>query len=122
MSHSLLLRSRMPTPSSIARGPSSLSTGLLDTLRKAVEGSTMSKRDIAARAGISRKALYCLLAGTGDPRLSTLDALSHVLGLDVFVAPKALHAVRLSSPTSDQLSVHSRVRRLLQRNAKATPG
>src|SRR5690349_9712998 len=85
-----------------------------DTLRAAVDASALSRQDIALRAGISRRALYSLVEGTADPRLSTLEALAHVLDLDLFVAPRAVNTLQLSSPAHDQRSEHSRVRRLLE--------
>jgi len=81
-----------------------------------VDDSPLSKQDIAARAGISRRALYSLLEGKADPRLSTLESLAHTVGLDLFAAPKSVNALRMSSPSNDQLSQHSRVRRLLERS------
>lgn len=87
---------------------------LRQALRSAVESSNLSKQDIASRAGISRRALYSLLEGEADPRLSTVEALAHVLGLDLLAAPKAVNAMRLSDAANDKLSEHSRVRRLLE--------
>jgi DNA-binding phage protein len=101
----------MPIQSS---GSSALA--LRDALRSAVESSRLSKQDIAERAGISRRALYSLLEGEADPRLSTLESLAHVVGLDLFAAPKAAHSMRLTSPSEDHLSRHSRVRRLLEQH------
>ena len=104
----------MHTLSSFSKSPA-----LLDTLRSAVERSKLSKQDIAAKAGISRRALYALLGGEADPRLSTLEALAHVLGLDLLAAPKAANAVRFAEPSSAQRSAHSRVRRLLEQAGHA---
>lgn len=94
---------------------------LRNTLRSAVESAPLSKQDIAQRAGISRRALYSLLEGAADPRLSTLEALSHVLGLDLFVAPKAVNQIQLGSPSTGKRSEHSRVRRLLEEGASGNP-
>lgn len=96
--------------------PSPVAT-LRETLRKAVAQAPMSKQDLAQRAGISRRALYSLLEGEADPRLSTLEALSHVLGLELFMAPKVASAVQLGSPSTGKRSEHSRVRRLLEEGA-----
>jgi DNA-binding phage protein len=92
---------------------------LREALRSAVASSKLSKQEIAQRAGISRRALYSLLEGEADPRLSTIESLAHVLGLDLFAAPKAVHSMRLSSPSESQLSRHSRVRRLLEQHTAA---
>lgn len=110
----------MLTHSFVAQSSFSSATVLRNTLRAAVDDSQLSKQDIASRAGISRRALYSLLEGEADPRLSTIEALSHVLGLEVFAAPKALNTVQLSTASSGNLSIHSRVRRLLQRSGHGT--
>lgn len=96
-------------------GSLSTAASIRNTLRDAVERSSLPKQVIAERAGISRRALYSMLEGQADPRLSTLEALTHVLGLDLFAAPKSAGQMRLSSPSTGRLSEHSRVRRLLER-------
>ncbi|CAN5406235.1 hypothetical protein BH11PSE7_BH11PSE7_23880 [soil metagenome] len=95
---------------------------LRQVLRTAVETSSLSKQDIAARAGISRRALYSVLKGQDDPRLSTIESLIHVLGMELVVAPKAVQALRISSPASTERSRHSRVRRLLEHDAPGKAG
>jgi DNA-binding phage protein len=106
----------MLTEGSFTSNSSIGAAALRQSLRSAVEGSSLPKQIIAERAGISRRALYSLLEGQADPRLSTVEALAHVLGMDLFAAPKAVHALRLSSPSKDHLSRHSRVRRLLEQH------
>lgn len=103
----------------LTRGSFSAAAAVRQALRTAVEQSTLPRQEIAARAGISRRALYDVLEGKADPRLSTLEALAHVLGMDLFAAPKAATALRLSTPASDKLSQYSRVRRLLEDSARA---
>ncbi|MEZ5647224.1 MAG: helix-turn-helix transcriptional regulator [Burkholderiaceae bacterium] len=98
----------------LTQGSFSTARALREALRSGVESSKLSKQEIAERAGISRRALYSLLEGEVDPRLSTLESLAHVLGMDLFAAPKAAQAMKLSSPTEGALSQHSRVRRLLE--------
>ncbi|MET0312742.1 MAG: helix-turn-helix transcriptional regulator [Burkholderiaceae bacterium] len=94
-----------------------VSPPLTEILGSAVEASSLSRQEIAARAGISRRALYNLLEGEADPRLSTLEALMHVLGLQLVAAPAAASALRLSGqPTTGSRSSHSRVRRLLEQD------
>lgn len=100
---------------SVSRAPE-----LRQALRSAVETSPLSKQDIAARAGISRRALYSVLKGQDDPRLSTIESLVHVLGMELVAAPKAVQALRISSPASTERSRHSRVRRLLEHDAPGT--
>lgn len=99
----------------LTQGSFSSSTSLRSTLRDAVERSSLPRQTIAERAGISRRALYSMLEGQADPRLSTIESLSHVLGLDLLIAPKAVGQLRLSMPSTGRLSEHSRVRRLLER-------
>lgn len=103
----------------LMQGSSFGTPALRQALRSAVESSPLSKQDIAARAGVSRRTLYEVLEGTGDPRLSTLESVAHVLGMNLFAAPKAVNSLRLSSPANDQLSQHSRVRRLLESNVRS---
>ena len=98
----------------LTQGSVSAARALREALRSAVESSKLSKQEIAERAGISRRALYSLLEGEADPRLSTVESLAHVLGMDLFAAPKAAQVMKLSSPTEGTLSQHSRVRRLLE--------
>lgn len=106
----------------LMRGASHGAPAVRQAIRSAVESSSLSKQDIAARAGVSRRTLYEVLEGTADPRLSTLESLAHVVGLDLFVAPKAVNAMQLPSQASDQLSQHSRVRRLLEHNMRSKAG
>lgn len=106
----------------LMQGSFSGAPALRQALRSAVERSALSKQEIAARAGISRRALYSLLEGEADPRLSTLESLAHVVGLDLFVAPKAVNSIDLSTPANDQLSRHSRVRRLLEHSMRRGAG
>lgn len=98
----------------LTQGSLSTARALREALRNGVECSKLSKQEIAERAGISRRALYSLLKGEVDPRLSTLESLAHVLGMVLFAAPKAAQVLKLSSPTEGTLSQHSRVRRLLE--------
>lgn len=90
-------------------------TALRDVIRDAVDRSGRSKQEIAHRAGISRRALYSLLEGEADPRLSTLEALAHVLELVLTATPRVAGAAPLAALPSAQMSGHSRVRRLLAR-------
>jgi transcriptional regulator with XRE-family HTH domain len=55
-----------------------MSQTLADNLTRLI-GAT-SHQEIAERVGISRSALYNILQGTVDPRLSTVQALADVLG------------------------------------------
>ena len=88
---------------------------LKNALRTSIEQSPLPKQVIAERAGISRRALYSILNADADPRLSTLEAVAHALGLTLIVAPQAANTMRLSAPSTGRRSEHSRVRRLLER-------
>ena len=44
---------------------------------------------ISARAGLNEKSLYRTLSGQGNPRLSSLNAILHALGLRLAVVPQA---------------------------------
>jgi|EndMetStandDraft_7_1072992.scaffolds.fasta_scaffold20096_1 transcriptional regulator with XRE-family HTH domain len=91
----------------------SSSATLRDTLRKAVEASPLSKEELAEKAGLSRKSLYNLLEGRADPRLSSVEALAHALGLDLFVAPRALAQMRIHETAKPGRSSHSTISKLL---------
>jgi DNA-binding phage protein len=84
-----------------------------EALRQAVETSSLSKEQLADRAGLSRKSLYNLLEGRADPRLSSVEALAHALGLDLFVAPRAVAQMRLQETARPGRSAHSTISRLL---------
>lgn len=93
--------------------PRSLSAALREGLLKAVETSPLSKEELAEKAGLSRKSLYNLLEGRADPRLSSVEALAHALGLDLFVAPKALGQMGLQKAAKPGRSSYSSISRLL---------
>ncbi|QIL74134.1 helix-turn-helix domain-containing protein (plasmid) [Diaphorobacter sp. HDW4B] len=84
-----------------------------EVLQDAVSKSPLSIVEIAEKSGVSRKALYSLLKGDADPRLSTIEALAHTLGLGIVVAPKAVEQLQLHRPVLRQASEHSKIRRLL---------
>lgn len=104
-----------PSPSS---PPRSSVAALRDALRQAVEASALSKEALAEKAGLSRKSLYNLLEGRADPRLSSVEALAHVLGLDLFVAPRALADMRLHERARPGRSTHSTISRLLAEHGR----
>ena len=63
-------------------------------VEKAEEGSELALRDVAeargigqvaAAANLNRESLYRMLSEGGNPRLSSLDALLHALGLRLAV-------------------------------------
>ena len=86
---------------------------LREALANAARASPLSKEELAEKAGLSRKSLYNLLEGRADPRLSSLEALAHALGLDLFVAPSALADMRLHETARPGRSSHSSISRLL---------
>ena len=93
--------------------PGSGLAALRDALRKGVEASPLSKEELSEKAGLSRKSLYNLLEGRADPRLSSVEALAHALGLDLFVAPRAVSQMRLHETAQPGRSNHSTISRLL---------
>lgn len=91
---------------------------VIQALRGAIERSELTRQEIAARAGISRRALYGMLEAGADPRQSTVEAIAHVLGLSLIAIPKIAIRMQLDQPTSSGLSKHSRVRRMLAEAAE----
>ncbi len=59
-------------------------------LRDARRAAELSQEELAARAGLSRMTVQKLEAGTIDPRVSTLEVLMRVLGLEIIVTPSEL--------------------------------
>ena len=91
-------------------------------LLEAVAASPLSREALAEKAGLSRKSLYNLLEGKADPRLSSVEALAHALGLDLFVAPKALAQLRIGETAPPGRSPHSAISPLLARHGRTEPG
>lgn len=113
----------MHTTSPALSRPGNSSANLRNALLKAVEASPLSKEELAEKAGLSRKSLYNLLVGRADPRLSSVEALAHALGLDLFVAPRAIAEMRLHENPKPGRSSHSTISRLLadhDRDVKAS--
>ena len=82
-------------------------------LRQSTASSGLSREQLAAKAGLSRKGLYNLLNGDGDPQLASVEALAHALDLELVLAPKAASQMQLDKPTSPRRSDHSRINRLM---------
>ncbi|RCW69490.1 DNA-binding protein [Pseudorhodoferax soli] len=82
-------------------------------LQQSAASSGLSRDQLAAKAGLSRKGLYNLLNGDGDPQLSSIDALAHALDLELVLAPKAASQMQLDQPPSPRRSDHSRIHRLM---------
>jgi transcriptional regulator with XRE-family HTH domain len=59
-----------------------------DTIRQAIREHELSQAAIAGRAGISASQVYRFLLGQ-DLKLSTLDVLAEVLGLEVTIRKPA---------------------------------
>ncbi|MFP3637886.1 helix-turn-helix transcriptional regulator [Paraburkholderia sp. SIMBA_054] len=59
-------------------------------IRQAREALKLSAGELARKASVSRLTLRELETGTGNPRLSTLLAVCHVLELDLAVLPRGL--------------------------------
>ncbi len=111
----------MPKLPSTPQATGSTAATVRRALLEAVEASPLSKEALAEKAGLSRKSLYNLLQGRADPRLSSVEALAHALGLDLFVAPKALAQLRIGEPTPPGRSPHSAISPLLARHGRSEP-
>lgn len=59
-------------------------------IRQAREARGISASELSEKASVSRLTLRELETGTGNPRLSTLLAVCHVLDLDLNVLPRGL--------------------------------
>lgn len=82
---------------------------LLDSLRKAVDESPLTKVELAQRAGMSRKTLFSILEGTTDYKVSSLLALADALEIDVLLVPKVVREGRLGEAATSEHSQYSRV-------------
>ena len=82
----------------------------------------MSREELATKAGLSRKGLYNLLNGDGDPQLSSVEALAHALDLELILTPKAASQMQLDKPPSLRRSDHSRINRLMADADHPLPG
>lgn len=63
-----------------------------ESLRRARTQANLGQEELARRAGISRMTVVRIEAGSIDPRLSTLVALSRVLSLELLLVPESLRA------------------------------
>lgn len=52
-------------------------------LKSAIEESPLTKKEIAKKSGISPQALHGILEQNVDPKISTLEAITNVLGIKI---------------------------------------
>jgi transcriptional regulator with XRE-family HTH domain len=94
------------------------SASLGEEIKRAREARGMSASELATRAAVNRLTLRELETGTGNPRLSTLLAVCHVLDLDLKTLPSRLTPM----VASDDNLRPSSLNRLLIQKRKRLPG
>ena len=62
----------------------------IPTLNSARKAQRLTQAELAERAGLSRMTVQRLESGSLDPRLSTLQEMARVLGMDLVAVPTAL--------------------------------
>lgn len=60
---------------------------LISRLAQARKAQHLTQAQLAERAGLSRMTVQRMESGSLDPRLSTLQEMARVLGLEVIAAP-----------------------------------
>ena len=100
--HSWLLK-RLSDPIEAARylkiAKEDSQEAFLNALRNVAESHGMAK--VAEGAGVTREGLYPTLSQEGNPRLSTLDSVLDVLGLELTVQLKKTHTGSAEPPRTD---------------------
>lgn len=86
-------------------------------IQKARKARSMSASQLAEKASVNRLTLRELETGTGNPRLSTLLAVCHVLELDLNVLPRGV----ASMISSDQNLRSGALKQLLDRSRETYP-
>ena len=86
-------------------------SSLLDDLRRAIEHSSLPIVAVAKRAGLPTNVVRAILDDESDPALSTVVRLVKALDLEL-VLRESIESDK--PPSTELLSVHSRVRRLLE--------
>ncbi|NMM76540.1 transcriptional regulator [Rhodococcus sp. SRB_17] len=65
---------------------------LIPSLARARKAHHLTQAELAERAGLSRMTVQRLEGGSLDPRLSTLQEMARVLGLELVAVPRHLRA------------------------------
>lgn len=90
-----------------------------DTLLKAAKDSKLTLEELSEKSGVSRKTMYSFFKGDADPRLSTIEALGHALGVSILAAPKVVEQLQLHRPPQTRMSEHSKIGRFLARHGQS---
>ncbi|MBS0308542.1 MAG: helix-turn-helix domain-containing protein [Proteobacteria bacterium] len=65
-------------------------SNILRQLDAALSAAKLSQTKLAVKANLSRMTVQKALADSGDPRLSTLEAMARELGLELLLVPSHL--------------------------------
>lgn len=57
----------------------------LEKLKEAIESSKLTKKEIAARSGISAQALNSILSHDADPKVSNIESIARTIGMRMSV-------------------------------------
>lgn len=83
-----------------------MGSDLVARLTQARKAAHLTQAELAERAGLSRMTVQRLEGGNLDPRLSTLQELARVLGLELHAAPAAPpHNHHTTAPATDGLGL-----------------
>lgn len=63
---------------------------LLKILERVRIAQSLTQAELGARTGVARKTIVRIESGETDPRLSTIEALARVMGMELVMVPKGL--------------------------------
>lgn len=66
---------------------------ILMAIRNIVEAQEGGFASVAERSELGRESMYKMLSAHGNPKLNTLTALFHGLGLEMYVRPDKYHQI-----------------------------
>ena len=75
---------------------------ILMAIRNVVDAQEDGIAGVAERSALGRENMYKILSPSGNPKLSTLSALFHGLGMKVIVYPEGSPSPVFSGPTSSE--------------------
>ncbi|WNO03981.1 helix-turn-helix transcriptional regulator [Rhodoferax mekongensis] len=63
---------------------------LIKTLEHVRTAQGLTQAELGERTGVARKTIVRIESGETDPRLSTIEAVARVMGMELVMVPKAL--------------------------------
>ena len=93
----------------------------LSSLRNVVEAHSCDISLVAQKVNLSRQNLYRILSKEGNPKLTTVRALLHVLGLELAIQPYSNISVP-KKKTTVRVNSQKRIKRLPIKNTEMPSG